>query len=98
MAEKPIPGHMRRLAERVHMLRRRQRFSQAALAKSAGMSPTTLSNIEQAKMPTITVEHLMALAQVLQTSPDWLLGLEPLQEGEDTDQDSEWWPTVVGVA
>jgi DNA-binding XRE family transcriptional regulator len=75
MADKPIPDHMRILAERVHLLRRRQRFSQAAIAKSAGMSPTTMSNIEQAKMPTITVEHLVALARVLGTVPDYLLGL-----------------------
>jgi transcriptional regulator with XRE-family HTH domain len=77
MADKPIPDHMRTLAERVHVLRRRQRFSQAEIAKSAGMSPTTLSNIEQAKAPTITVEHLVALAQVLGASPDYLLGMEP---------------------
>jgi DNA-binding Xre family transcriptional regulator len=77
MADKPIPEHMRTLAERVHQLRRRQRFSQAEIAKSAGMSPTTLSNIEQAKAATITVEHLVALAQVLGTTPDDLLGMQP---------------------
>jgi transcriptional regulator with XRE-family HTH domain len=67
---------MRTLAERVHVLRRRQRSSQAELAKQAAMSPTTLSNIEQAKAPTITVEHLVALAQHLGTTPDYLLGME----------------------
>jgi transcriptional regulator with XRE-family HTH domain len=77
MRDKPIPDHMRTLAERVHLLRRRQRWSQAAIAGQAGMSPTTLSNIEQAKAPTITVEHLVALARALGTSPGYLLGMEP---------------------
>jgi transcriptional regulator with XRE-family HTH domain len=77
MSAKPIPTYMHTLAERVHVLRRRERYSQAEIAKQARMSPTTLSNIEQAKAPTITVEHLVALAQVLGTSPDYLLGMEP---------------------
>jgi transcriptional regulator with XRE-family HTH domain len=75
MTEKAIPTHMHTMAERVHRLRRQQRYSQALLAKDAQMSPTTLSNIEQAKMSTITVEHLVALARVLGTVPDYLLGL-----------------------
>jgi len=77
MSAKPIPMYMQTMAERVHLLRRRERYSQAEIAKQAEMSPTTLSNIEQAKAPTITVEHLVALAQVLGTSPDYLLGMEP---------------------
>lgn len=89
MEPKRISPHMRVLAERVHLLRRRLRLSQSALAKRAGMSPTTLSNIEQAKMPTITVEHLVALAEVLNTSPNCLLGVEPLEERVNTEQESE---------
>jgi transcriptional regulator with XRE-family HTH domain len=89
MEQKRISPHMRVLAERVHLLRRRVRLSQSALAKRAGMSPTTLSNIEQAKIPTITVEHLVALAEVLNTSPNCLLGVEPLQEGLENEQESE---------
>ena len=60
------------------------------------MSPTTLSNIEQAKVPTITVEHLVALADVLETSPNCLLGVEPLQEAAGNEQDSEF--EAAGVA
>src|SRR5262245_61712497 len=80
MERKPIPPYMQVLGERVHLIRRRLRWSQAEIARQAGMSPATLSNIEQAKLSTITVEHLMALAEVLQTSPNGLLGVEPLQE------------------
>ena len=77
MPNKPIPKHMRTLAERAHILRRRQGHAQTVIAEKADMSPTTLSNIEQAKVPTITVEHLVALANVLGTSPGYLLGMEP---------------------
>ena len=87
MAQKSIPGYMRVLAERVHLLRRRQRLSQAEVAKRAEMSPTTLSNIEQAKAPTITVEHLMALAHVLRASPNCLLGQEPLEEATHPERE-----------
>ena len=95
MAQKMIPSYMRVLGERVHLLRRRRRWAQSELAKRAGMSPTTLSNIEQAKMPTITVEHLVALAQVLQISPNGLLGIEPLQEEGMNEQGSEHQAAVV---
>src|SRR5262245_28941523 len=77
MADKPIPKHMQMLAWRVYGLRRHQRHSQASLAKEANTRPTTMSNIEQAKMTTITVEHLVALAQVLGTTPNYLLGMGP---------------------
>ena len=76
MDEKRIPDYMAILGERVHVLRRRVRMSQAALARLAGMSPTTLSNIEQAKMRTITLEHLVALARILNASPNDLLGMD----------------------
>jgi transcriptional regulator with XRE-family HTH domain len=90
MTEKAIPDHMKTLAERVHVLRRRQRWSQAEVAKGAGMSPTTLSNIEQAKAPTITVAHLVALAQFLGTSPDYLLGIErPRGRGRKDDESEQ---------
>src|SRR5438270_13211507 len=97
MEQKRIPPHMQVLGERVHLLRRRLRFSQAELAKRAGMSPTTLSNIEQAKLPTITVEHLVALAEALHTSPNCLLGIEQLQEIAGNEQDSEVEPTAVAL-
>ena len=99
MSDKPIPDHMRTLAERVYVLRRRQRYSQAEIAKQADMSSTTLSNIEQAKAPTITVEHLVALARVLGTSPGYLLGLEPAERRRQrkADDPSELEPTLPGM-
>jgi transcriptional regulator with XRE-family HTH domain len=97
MAERRIPPYMQTLGERVHVLRRRLRLSQAELARQAGMSPTTLSNIEQAKMPTITVEHLMALAEVLGTSPNRLLGVELLTGGMENEQNGELLAAGMGL-
>ena len=100
MPDKPIPDYMRTLAERVYLLRRRLRDSQAEIAKQAGMSSTTLSNIEQAKAPTITVEHLVALARVLRTSPGYLLGLEPAERRQRRKEDDtgDLEPTLPGMA
>jgi transcriptional regulator with XRE-family HTH domain len=82
MGAKPIPAHMKTLADEVHRLRRQRRLSQAVLAKRAGMSSTTLSHIEQVKARSITVEHLVALAAVLETSPNVLLGMSEKHDGE----------------
>lgn len=85
MPHKPVPPYMRILGERVHSLRRKGRQSQATLAVATQMSSTTLSNIEQGKAPTITVEHLMALVHALHTTPNILLGVERYElDGPDT--------------
>ena len=66
---------MERLGEQVHLLRRRQRLSQKALADAVGASPTTISNLEQGKLGTIHIDHLVALAQQLGVTTDYLLGV-----------------------
>ena len=66
---------MRQLGERVHMLRRRLRLSQKELADAIGASPTTVSNLEQGKLSTLHLSHLIGLARVLHMSTDRLLGL-----------------------
>jgi transcriptional regulator with XRE-family HTH domain len=73
---------MQRLGEQVHLLRRRQRLSQKALADAVGASPTTISNLEQGKLGTIHIDHLVALAQQLGVSIDSLLGMARV-EGEE---------------
>ncbi|HEY5871254.1 MAG TPA: helix-turn-helix transcriptional regulator [Candidatus Tectomicrobia bacterium] len=72
---------MQELGERVHVLRRRQRLSQKALADVVGASPTTISNLEQGKLGTIHIDHLVALAHHLNVSTDYLLGLSASDEG-----------------
>jgi len=66
---------MQRLGEQVHLLRRRQRLSQKALADAVSASPTTISNLEQGKLGTIHIDHLVALAQQLGVTTDYLLGV-----------------------
>jgi transcriptional regulator with XRE-family HTH domain len=65
---------MRELGLRVGMLRRRKHLSQQELAARVAASPTTISNIEQGKMTGLHLDHLVGLAQVLETSPNELLG------------------------
>ena len=77
MSDTRIPVHMQTLAQRVRALRKGQRWSLTAMATETGISPSTLNHIEKAKAPTITVRHLVALATFLQTTPDYLLGMEP---------------------
>jgi DNA-binding Xre family transcriptional regulator len=65
---------MEELGLRVGMLRRRKKLSQKALAEAIASSPTTVSNIEQGKLTGLHLDHLIGLAQVLETSPNELLG------------------------
>jgi transcriptional regulator with XRE-family HTH domain len=65
---------MRELGLRVGLLRRRKHLSQQELAARVAASPTTISNIEQGKMTGLHLDHLVGLAQVLETSPNDLLG------------------------
>jgi len=73
---------METLAERVHLLRRRERRSQKDLACLIGSSPTTISNLEQGKLTGISFEHLIALAAHFEVSLDYLVGFEPKPKKE----------------
>jgi transcriptional regulator with XRE-family HTH domain len=60
-------------------------MTQHELAKAVGCSPSTISGIENKKIGDVTLEHLVALARVLGTSTDDLLGLtedEGAERGE----------------
>ena len=81
MELKRISPHMRMLGERVHLLRRRLRLSQLELAKRAGMSPTTSKRHEQAKNVHDSRLSISLPSEVLNTSPNALLGVEPLRGG-----------------
>jgi len=72
---------MEHLAQRVYILRHTKRLSQQELARRVGCSTATISNLETNKLKTITIDHLVALARVLRTSVDDLLGTA----GEDSD-------------
>jgi transcriptional regulator with XRE-family HTH domain len=68
--------------ERITVLRRRKGWTQPELAKRAKMGATTLNRIENGHQATST-EKLAALARILGTSTDYLLGLS---ENADSEQ------------
>jgi transcriptional regulator with XRE-family HTH domain len=62
------------VGERVLLLRRRKGWTQPELAHEAGMGITTLNRVENAHA-SMTMEKVVALAKILGTSADYLLGL-----------------------
>lgn len=72
------------MGERVLLLRRRAGLSQPDLARRAQMSVTTLNRVENAHQ-SLYMEKVVALAQALGTTTDYLLGLT-----EDPNRQTEW--------
>ena len=62
------------LGERLHTMRRRQNLSQSDLAAKTGVTVTTISGIESRGVD-VRGSTLMVLAQVLEVSADYLLGI-----------------------
>jgi transcriptional regulator with XRE-family HTH domain len=62
------------VGERIVLLRRRKGWTQPELAMKAGMGITTLNRVENAHA-SMTMEKVVALAKILGTSADYLLGL-----------------------
>lgn len=59
--------------QRLRTARQAQRLSLRTVAKQTGMAPSNLSQLEQGDYwPAIPT--LIALAEVLETTPNWLLG------------------------
>src|SRR2546425_11072718 len=70
------------VGERVVRLRRRAHLTQPELAAKADFSLTTLNRVERAHQ-SLYIEGLVALAQALGTTPDYLLGF-----AEEPERDS----------
>ena len=79
------------LGERVVLLRRRKGLTQPELAHQAGMGITTLNRIENAHQTT-TIDKVVALARVLGTRTDYLLGLS-----DDPGKESDFEPAGVAL-
>jgi transcriptional regulator with XRE-family HTH domain len=62
------------LGRRVAGKRTERGWTQEELAKRVPCSPTTISNLEQAKLPKFTASNLLKVADALDTSTDYLLG------------------------
>mgnify|MGYP001611915966 CR=1 FL=1 len=73
--DSPLQG----LGERVHIARRRRRLSQGALVAqlSPRISRNSLSEIENGATVDPHASSIVALAQALGVSTDYLLGLTP---------------------
>lgn len=66
---------MQQLGMRVRQARRRLRLRQGVLAEKAGIDAGNLSEIEHGHKPSARIETIASLADVLQVSTDYLLGL-----------------------
>jgi transcriptional regulator with XRE-family HTH domain len=60
--------------ERIHTLRRRRDLTLRALGDMANVSYVTVSKIERGKMPQVSVDIVVKLADALAVSVDYLLG------------------------
>ena len=72
--------------ERIHILRRRLRLTQPALAKAVGVSAGTIFRVEKGDFSDLKGQTIARLARTLHVRADYLLGL--------TDDDREWTPDV----
>ena len=80
------------VGERVTLLRRRKGLTQPELANRTGMGITTLNRVENAHA-SMTMEKVVALAKILGTSTDYLLGLS-----DDPGKESESLAAAVALA
>jgi transcriptional regulator with XRE-family HTH domain len=78
------------LGERILVLRRRIKMSQAALAKASDLAPNTIARLEQGGVQDLSGATLVRVARALQVSTDVLLGVR--------DIDSEREPTELAMA
>ena len=100
MQEKPPVGVTLRevVGERIMLTRRRCKMTQPELAHQTGMGIATISRIEKGHQ-SMTIDKLVALAQVLGMSTDYLLGLTDTPErAGKTDNDAEREPATPGTA
>ena len=77
------------LGERILILRRRLKMSQAAVAKAAALDKNTIARLEQGKVKDLSGVTIVRVAGALQVTTDVLLGVEPL------DDTSEHEPAAV---
>ena len=69
------------VGERIMLVRKRRKLSQPELAHQAKMGTTTLNRVEKAHN-SMSIDKLVAIAQVLRCSTDYLLGLSEEEPGE----------------
>jgi transcriptional regulator with XRE-family HTH domain len=68
------------LGDRIRQTRLDYGMSQAELARRIGISKTAMNQIESGKTPDPQVSRIIAIAEVLGVSTDFLVGLEKEEE------------------
>ncbi len=63
------------VGERVHLARRRRRLTSQQLATKAGTTRVTVSKLENARKPRVTLDVVVRIAKALGVSLDYLVGL-----------------------
>lgn len=63
--------------ERLTLIRRRRQLTQGDLAHMIGVAQTEIHRLEAGVVKNPHADRVVALAQALDVTTDWLLGLEP---------------------
>jgi transcriptional regulator with XRE-family HTH domain len=76
--------------ERLAVLRRRKGLTQQEVADQAAITANTLARVERGRVKMLRGDTVAALADVLGTTTDYLLG-----RTEESGVESEWEPAAV---
>jgi transcriptional regulator with XRE-family HTH domain len=79
------------LGERILILRRRLKMSQAELAKACGLDKNTIARLEQGRVRDLSGETVVRVARALQVTTDVVLGVAPI------DDETEGFPAVEAL-
>lgn len=67
------PGWMRAIGRRIREERTKKAWTQSELAYEAGLSVTTIANLESARQSLPSLGTIAPIAKSLETSLDWLI-------------------------
>ena len=70
--------------ERLALIRKRRKLTQRQLAEGIGCQQSDIHRLESGLVTDPHMSRLVALAQALQVSTDWLAGLRDLTDETDT--------------
>jgi transcriptional regulator with XRE-family HTH domain len=68
------------LGERILVLRRRLKYSQATVGRLAGIDVNTIARLERGEMHELSSNRIVRVAHALQVSTDVLLGVRAMDE------------------
>ena len=73
-----MPSFTERIGHRIRMLRTAKRMSQVEFADAVGIKQPYVNRLEMGNFKTVNPEILVKIAEVLNTTPNKLLGVEKL--------------------